>query len=645
MSDQQASSSIMGVITKNLRTILIGLIVISFAMWGVADAFSPKTRDAAVMVGKEKVTLVEFDKFFSQRLKEENQKSTDRISSKQAYARGFHNVVIGQLVTEALIQIDADDLGIDVNRRDARKFVESMEVFNNVITGELDEVKMMQRLSRENETRKQYEKRLYKALRQTQTLSSITTGIVAPLGYADQQYKFMTEERTLNILHLTREAVEIPADPNDEELKTFIAENNRAYIAPEYRKFTLLRVEVADLRNDMEVTDEEIKEQFDYKVEVGQLGAPETRSLTQIVSADKETADKMTAEINDGTSIDDAIANHNLESPVTYENILEDATVDPKTGEAAFTQKQNVAHTLEGSFGTWYTIIVTNINVASVPSLEAQRVTILNELKTEKAQKIIYDAQDKLQDALAEGDSIEEAAKANGISAASYDYIDRLGKNEAGAPMVGINDLVGVSQAELVLKEIFTSDIGFEGDVFETKSKGLAAVRVDAIKDSTQRPFAEIKEQALAAWRLTETDKALAALQTTLATRFAAGESLETLAAGIAKGATVEEQSVVRLGRGVRTLAPETNARLFEARLDETVRGKGANGLDRIISKVINIEPNSEVLIGAIASSLKDQTQNAINSDIQQAYRLAMLKANPALTLEENIKKILGVDQ
>lgn len=644
MSDSTASTSIKSRISKILFGAMIGLIVLSFAMWGVTDVFTPKTRDAAVLVGDDKITLYEFEKFFSDSLRTENQKNPDaRISTKQAYERGFADRIANQLITEKLLQIDADDLGVSVNRRDAVNFIEGLEAYNDIITGKFDKNKLAQSLARNGETRKQYEARVYKALRQGQTLDSITSGIIAPTDYAEQQYKYMTEQRKVKLLHLSPDAIDIGADPTDEELKVFIEDHSTAYIAPEYRKFTLLRVEPSDILADMEVSEEEIKTQFDYKVEVGSLGKEETRSLAQFVLTDKATADVVTATLNAGNDVETVTADMSLDEPIVYTDILQSATTDPNTGEAAFKLAINTAQTVEGSLGTWYAVIVTGITAGETPNLESQRAAILQELKTEKAQAFIYEAQDKVQDALAEGNSIEEAAKVNGISAASFDFVSRAGQTESGDEMVGINDLAGVSKSDLILTEIFTGDIGFEGDIFETKTQGIAAVRVDKIKESVQRPFEDIKEQALTNWRLDKTNTMLGELMASLADRASAGESLEILAASVDKGAEIQETTIVRLGRGLQSLSGESNFRLFEARKGQTIRGTGANGLNRVIGTVTEIIPNAETLIGGIADTLKEQSATTINSDLQQAYRIALAKEYPAQTLEENIKRALGI--
>jgi len=58
----------------------------------------------------------------------------------------------------------------------------------------------------------------------------------------------------------------------------------------------------------------------------------------------------------------------------------------------------------------------------------------------------------------------------------------------------------GLASDDVILRTLFTSDLGFETDLFETSSGGYAALRVDNIIDTKMRPFEDVKENALQAY-------------------------------------------------------------------------------------------------------------------------------------------------
>ncbi len=645
------SQSIFGSVKKTILGFLFGVLVVmllaGLSMFGVTDAFISQSKNAAATVGKEQVSLQAFNNFFQRRLGEINKEAPERLTTKQAYQRGLHSQVLNTLITEQLIQIDADDLGVAVNDRDAIEFIEGLEVFNNEITGKLDKNKILEVLSRidRNKSPKELEQDVHKEIRREQTLASIQAGLVAPTIFANQQYKFMTEQRMVKLLRLNRDAIPVPADPSDEELKAFIEASPAGYIAPEYRRFTLLRMEIENVLPDIEVSEEEIKKHFDYKVKVGQLGTAETRSYQQFVAKDKEQADKITAALNAGKDIRAVIAEFSLDAPLVYENVLPGASSDPTAGEAAYKMDKNTAQTVASSFGGWFSVLVTDITPRTVPDMETERASLIDEIQTNKAKQVLYDASQTIQDGISEDSmTLEEAGLASGVSVASFDYMSRLGQTEDGQKLEGLPNIAGVATDDLILKEIFLADPGFDGDVFETSKGGIAAVRVDEIKDSAPRPFADVREQALAAWHLKKADEALATLSEDLVVRAQAGESLEDLAKEIGKGAEVSEVQMIRAAR-TPGLGSQVMVRLFEARQGQIVRGTADNGLDRIIGQVLTITPNADAIIPGIVDTLSTQAAEAISTDIQSAYHAALLAENPAQTMTANIEKTLGLDQ
>ncbi|MCF6275372.1 MAG: SurA N-terminal domain-containing protein, partial [Robiginitomaculum sp.] len=613
----------------------------------VTDAFQSQSKDAAATVGKEKVTLREFDDFFRRRLGEINKEAPERITTKQAYQRGLHGQILNTLITEQLIQIDADDLGLSVNNRDALAMVEELEVFNNEITGKLDKAKMLEVLRRidRNKSPKELEQDVHKQIRREQIVASVQAGLVTPRIFADQQYKFMTEQRTVKLLRLTQDAVTAPPDPTDEELQAFIKDSPAGYIAPEYRRFTLLRMEIENVLPDVEVTNEEIKKHFDYKIKIGQLGTEETRSYQQLVANDKDQADEITAALNGGKDIASVVVEFSLEAPLVYDDVLPGASSDPKAGEAAFEMDEVSAQTVASSFGGWFSVVLTKITPRTIPDMEAERANLIEELQTNKAKQVLYDASKAIQDGISEDSmTLEDAGRANGISVASYDFMSRNGLTQSGGKLEGLPNIAGVATDNLILKEIFLADSGFDGDVFETSKEGIAAIRVDQIKDSAPRPFSDVREQALKAWHLQKANSALATLSEDLIARASGGESLEDLTAEIGKGAEVTEIMMIRAAR-TPGLGDQVIVRLFEAREKQVVRGIANNGLDRIIGQVLTITPNTDAIMGAISDTLRGQAAETINSDIQQAYQAAVLAENPAQTMTANIERTLGLDQ
>jgi len=281
------AESIGGKFRNFMVAILVGLLVVAFAVWGVNDVFTARAGNAVITVGDAEITSSEFEQAFERELQTQNRDNNSSVTNQQAYAQGLHNRVLQNLLTDTVIGIDADELGVGVNRSVARKVVKEIPSFQNELTGEFSEEKLDSLLAQNRITRRQFEDDIFRTLRRQQTVPAIIGGLQAPAEYATQRYNFVTEQRKADLLTITADAVPAPAEPTDDELKTFIDQNGVAFTAPEYRRVVMLRLEPFDLTPDLDATEEELKAAFQYKIDLGEIGSPETRSVVQITASDE----------------------------------------------------------------------------------------------------------------------------------------------------------------------------------------------------------------------------------------------------------------------------------------------------------------------------------------------------------------------
>ncbi|MEP3891551.1 MAG: peptidylprolyl isomerase [Hellea sp.] len=636
------AESIGGKFRNFMVAILVGLLVVAFAVWGVNDVFTARAGDSVITVGDAEISSREFTEAFERELQTMNRDNGSSITNQQAYAQGLHNRVLQELLTDTVIGIDADELGVGVNRRVARDVVTEIPSFKNELTGEFSEEKLNSLLAQNRITRKQFEDDIFRTLRRQQTVPAIIGGLQAPAEYATQRYNFITEQRKADVLTITADAVPAPAEPTEDQLKDYIEENGVAYTAPEYRRVVMLRLEPFDLTPDMEATEEEVKASFQYKIDLGEIGSPETRSVVQITATDEETAAKAAEQLARG---DDAIAvasGLGLVEPEIYTDAIKDNILDPETAEAAFTLGQGEAKALLGSLGNWYAVSVTAINAAQTPDYEAQKDELREELLTAKAKEAIYDITGEIEDSMTDGMTLEEISANVGWPLSYYDYVDRSGTTRDGVRMRGFSAIPGLASDDKLLREIFVSDLGFETDLFETTTEGYASIRVDGIIDSTMRPFEEVKDVATTAWKASQTGDALDELAAELASKVQTGEDINAVAKAIEKGASVEEIVIVR-AQPPRTLGNVVVLGMLDGSVGAVSRGPGPQGVTRQVAKLTEIVPNQDGLAGQFLDVLQEQATSAISSDLQNAYQQAILRENELREFPAKVQAALGI--
>ena len=188
--------------------VLVGLLVLAFAVWGVNDMFVPGVRNAVISVGDESVSTREFDRDLRNVLRETAVQTGEGLTNEQAYQQGIHQRILNGYLTRVSIAKDADDLGVGVNRADAKKYIESIPAFQSEVSGQFDRSKLEQLLAQNNiESVAQFEKDTLRDLRRQQSVEAIIAGITAPTGYAKRYFDFVSEQRKTTILTLNKDAV------------------------------------------------------------------------------------------------------------------------------------------------------------------------------------------------------------------------------------------------------------------------------------------------------------------------------------------------------------------------------------------------------------------------------------------------------
>ena len=636
------AESIGGKIRNVMVAILIGLLVVAFAVWGVNDVFTQRAGNSVLTVGDAKVTSQEFEDAFERELQTINRDQGSSITNQQAYARGMHNQVLQRLLTDTVIGIDADQLGVGVNRRVARNVVKDIPSFQNELTGEFSEEKLNNRLAQNRITRRQFEDDVFRSLRRQQTVPAIIGGLEAPSDFATQRYNFITEQRKAKILTITKDAVPAPAEPTEAELKSFVEANGTRYTAPEYRRVTMIRLETFDLTPDMEATDEEINTAFQYKIDLGELGSPETRTVVQITATDEESAKAAAERLARGEDPQTVASGLGLVDPQIFEDVKKEAILDPETADAGFSLEEGKAKSLLGSLGTYYAVGVQKITPAVIPDLEESREELRESVLNEKAAEKLYDITGAIEDAMSDGLSLEEISAKVDWPLSYYDFVDRTGKTRDDIRMSGFSLIPGIATDDILLREIFTSDLGFETDLFETSSKGYAAIRVDDIIDSKMRDFTDVKDQATLAWKAKKTGEALDELVIDLASKAQSGDSLASLTSTSEKGITVDDVVIVR-STPPQDLSREVVLGMLEGQVGAIARGAGIATQTRQIGKLQEIVPNQDGLAGQFLDVLQEQATTAISSDLQNAYQQAILSENELREYPEKIKQALGI--
>ena len=103
--------------------ILLAIMVLSFALWGVGDILSSGNSRLAAKVGNEKISLDEFYIKFQQTVRDYNQNTNSNLSLKEAYELQLHNLLLQDLIYSKMVNDYAKKRGIYLNEESLKSVI------------------------------------------------------------------------------------------------------------------------------------------------------------------------------------------------------------------------------------------------------------------------------------------------------------------------------------------------------------------------------------------------------------------------------------------------------------------------------------------------------------------------------------------
>jgi len=298
--------------------------------------------------------------------------------------------------------------------------------------------------------------------------------------------------------------------------------------------------------------------------------------------------------------------------------------IDRPVADAAFALKEGeVSAPVQGRFGT-VLVQALKIEPEQVRPLEQVAGELKQELATARAKSEIFDVYNKIEDARAEGKSLEEAAANLKLEARTVE-VDRSGRDPAGTP-------VKLPDAQRLLAGAFTTDIGVERDPLQFQD-GYIWYEVTAISPSRERSLDEVKDQVEARWRDQEVATRLDAKATAILEKLKAGETLPQAAA--ADRLKVETLTGLKRGEASGPLSAAGVDAVFRTAKDAVGKTEGAQPPDEVVFRVTDIVVPSLDMASEDAKRALETLNRGLSEDILAEY-IAWLESDIGVTINQS---------
>jgi peptidyl-prolyl cis-trans isomerase D len=547
-----------GVVGKAIMTVVMGLIIVSFVIWGVGDMLRGFTSSTVASVGSQQISAQDYHFAYERLLQQYQRRLRQPFTNEQARAVGLDREVLQRLLSEAAIDEEARKLGLNVSEDALRAMIVSNPNFSDK-SGAFDAQKFAGALRDNDMNERMFVSDLRKTALRQFIVAALTAGVAAPKAAVKAEADFQGQTRSIDYFVLPASAAgEIP-QPSEETLKSYFNDRKAQYRAPEYRAMDILSLEPETLANPDEVTDADAQAAYDKVAgKDPRYGSPEKRDLQQILFPNEADADAAEARIKAGASFDDIVKERNLKPEETdIGEMTRDAMIDKGEADAVFALSQGgVSDVLKSQFGP-VIVRVKGVTPSTVKPYAEVAQEIKRQVSASRAGDKIQAIHDKIEDARVSGKSLAEAAKDAGLTSQTIPAVDAQGLDPKGAPL-------SLPDKTDLLRAAFASDVGLDEAPLQTKDNGFVWFSISKIDPSHDRGFDEAKAEVEAQWRADEIDKRLAAKADDLVKQVRAGGTI----ADVAKSLGAEAKTATDIHRDDKSLPEAVVAAVFREPAD-----------------------------------------------------------------------------
>ena len=613
-----------------VASLFLGLLALSFGVWGIADIFRGNAQDSVASVGGQKIPIEIFQRDYRNATRQATQQGT--LTPSQSRAAGQQ--VLNGLVDQTALDSIAHRYGVTATDETVSARVRAIPNFAGPL-GTFDHNTFLRLIDQAGYSEQSFIDYVRGALQRDQFVGAAGAGLEMPPGYARQLFNYLNEARAAEFIVLPTNAAGSAPSPTDAQLADYIKAHRERFSTPEYRKVTYAWLTPEDVSGEIKVTDDQLKQQ--YEAQKSQYVIPEKRALEQITFPDLAAAKAARAKVDSGTSFADLARQRGLNpSDISIGTLTQPDLGD--RGAAVFALPQNgVSQPLKAPIG--YALVhVVSITPGSSRSFEQVKDELHKQVVTQLAGAKMGDIANRYIDESSRGESLRQAATKAGMHVAELAGIDSHGNTPDGSK-------AQIPSDPELLAQIFKAEVGEEGDPFTAKSGATYVVKVDGIRPPELKALNAVRAEATAGWQKDQQEQRLAEKAKEIAAKASAAKNLASVAAQA--GAKIETSGPLRRpGQNAADKGPLPRAllmKVFAVPAGDAVYGPTADGSSYIIARVTAVQhPPAMVLTGPMLQRFGAQIGQQAGEDISGAV-VAAARAKAGVIIDQQaVNRVTG---
>ncbi|MFC6487745.1 SurA N-terminal domain-containing protein [Nitratireductor sp. GCM10026969] len=515
-----------------ISKLLLGLLVLSFAVWGISGQMFTGAGGDVITVGNTSVSVLDYRLAYDRRVAELSQQLGTRLTRAQAEAFGVDNQVLSQLTAGALLDETSRKMGLGLSQEKVAGLTAADPAFRGA-DGRFNRQQFEFVLNQAGMRPEQYLRNREQAAIRQQIVDAVAGDVSVPETLLTNVALYRGESRTMEYVPLPRSLVEPIEPPGEETLANWFEERQSDYAAPEYRKINYVKLEPEDIIDPSVISDEQVRRSYEENRD--RYTTAERRTIEQIAFASEEDAAAALESIRTGATFEDLVAMQNKSmEDVSLGTLTRDGIADEAVAEAAFSLPEGkVSDVVEGAFGP-VILRVTEITAEEATPLAEVSEEIRQELALSEASHLVLDTYEAYEDARAAGQTMQEAAESQQLAMQTVEAVDSSGRRPDGSL---VQDLPASRQ---LLSQAFETEEGLENRPINLGTNGYLFYEVEEVIPARDRTLDEVRDEVVEDWTDAEAARRLSEMAARFQKDIEGGKTLDEIAAEIGQEKAVK---------------------------------------------------------------------------------------------------------
>jgi peptidyl-prolyl cis-trans isomerase D len=407
---------------------LLGLLIISFLIWGIGDILRAANKDyVAVVAGDQYISVIDFVEAKKKQL-QQLREVYPNITPSQIKALNLDNTILNQLITNKLLELEIKDLGIFIDDSIVLTIITKNPMFQDE-NGNFDKELFKKILAYNNIPESDYVAQLKLDISNRMLIDSLSTQIIPSDNLINAINNYNNQTLNIDLVKVSIKNLKTEL-PSDKEIEEFYQKNTAKFTIPEYRDLQYLTITPEQYQSRVTISEQELQEEVDQNLK--HASAQNLFDYYDVIFDSEQTAQEALTKLKQNNDFNKVVKELTTENAkeflITKRNIND---IPDNIRNIIINLKENqVSEIIKSDMG--YHVIKLIKVVSAKIDVKQLKQDIEQYLINQKIEQLMYDDIKNIEDEISSGKSLEEISKQYKLPINSIGMIDTQGLDKKG---------------------------------------------------------------------------------------------------------------------------------------------------------------------------------------------------------------------